>query len=58
MKRGIAKRNIGTAIRAPYEAALRNGTDADAAVYAATIAEIDSLGLSGSAKRLGPEVWS
>ena len=56
MKRGIAKINIGTATRAPYEAAIKDGTDADAAVYAATIAEIDSLGLRGSAKRLGQGV--
>lgn len=53
MKRGIGKINIGTAIRAPYEATIGKGAGtADEAVYAATIAEIDSLGLRDSARRL------
>jgi fructose/tagatose bisphosphate aldolase len=51
--RGIAKINIGTGIRAPYEAALARGPAAarDAA-YRATLAEIETLGLGGGATRL------
>jgi len=53
MKRGIGKINIGTAIRAPYEATMGRGAEAaDEAVYAATLAEIASLGLEDSARRL------
>ncbi|HUX42594.1 MAG TPA: class II fructose-bisphosphate aldolase [Rectinemataceae bacterium] len=53
MKRGICKINIGTAIRAPYEATMgRGAAAADEAVYAATLAEIASLGLEDSAQRL------
>jgi ketose-bisphosphate aldolase len=54
IRRGIAKINIGTAIRAPYEA-LRERGEATArdAVYRATIEEIEKLELRGSAKRLG-----
>ncbi|MEI6875759.1 MAG: class II fructose-bisphosphate aldolase [Spirochaetota bacterium] len=53
IKRGLGKINIGTAIRAPYEATFRQGPEAaDAAVYKATVAEIDSLGLRGSAARI------
>jgi fructose/tagatose bisphosphate aldolase len=53
IRRGIGKINIGTATRAPYEAEIGRGAEAaDAAVYAATVAEIDSLGLRGSAGRI------
>ncbi|HUW40338.1 MAG TPA: class II fructose-bisphosphate aldolase [Rectinemataceae bacterium] len=51
--RGIAKINIGTGIRAPYEAALARGpAAAREAAYRATLAEIETLGLGGSAARL------
>ena len=53
IRRGIAKINIGTAIRLAYEEAIGRGAVAAAdAVYAATVAEIDSLGLRGSASKL------
>ena len=56
IKRGIAKINIGTAIRLAYEASIGRGAALAAdAVYAATVAEIDSLGLRGSAARLLPQ---
>jgi fructose/tagatose bisphosphate aldolase len=53
IKRGIAKINIGTAIRAAYESNIAKGATAAAdAVYIATVAEIDSLNLRGSAARI------
>lgn len=51
---GIAKINIGTAIRAPYEAEkAKNSKAAYDAVYNATIDEIQKLRLQGSASKLG-----
>ncbi len=53
IKRGIGKINIGTAIRLAYENNIAKGSAAAAdAVYAATVAEIDSLGLRGSAAKI------
>jgi len=53
IKRGIGKINIGTAIRLAYENNIAKGaTAAGDAVYAATVAEIDSLGLRGSAAKI------
>ncbi len=53
IKRGIAKINIGAAIRLAYESNIAKGAAAAAdAVYAATVAEIDSLGLRGSAAKI------
>jgi len=53
IKRGIGKINIGTAIRLAYENNIAKGAAVAAdAVYAATVAEIDSLGLRGSAARI------
>ena len=53
VKRGIAKINIGTAIRAPYENYReRSPSLAAEAVYAATLQEIENLGVRGSAAKL------
>ena len=53
IKRGIAKINIGAAIRLAYECNIAKGAAAAAvAVYAAPVAEIDSLGLRGSAAKI------
>jgi fructose-bisphosphate aldolase, class II len=53
MRRGIAKINIGTAIRSPYEKSRAAGkTAAYDAVYAATLEEIDKMELRGSAAKL------
>jgi fructose-bisphosphate aldolase, class II len=53
VKRGIAKINIGTAIRAPFEANLERGlrTALDA-TYAATVQEIANLRIEDSAAKL------
>lgn len=56
IRRGIAKINIGTAIRLAYEGSTGRGSAAAAdAVYAAAVAEIEALGLRGSAAKLSPE---
>ncbi|MCE5255541.1 MAG: class II fructose-bisphosphate aldolase [Spirochaetaceae bacterium] len=53
VQRGIAKINIGTAIRAPYEATRQQGEKAACdAVYEATVREIRTLQIEGSAARL------
>jgi fructose-bisphosphate aldolase class II len=57
MKHGIAKINVATAIRQPYEAALPDGTAAaQQAVYDAMLAVInEDLEVQGSAALLTPE---
>ena len=53
VKRGIAKINIGTAIRAPYEAARKSSKAvAISAVYLAAQQVIQELEIAGSAKNL------
>lgn len=53
IRRGIAKINIGTAIRSPYETKRGQGSKAAyVAVYNATIEEIHKLQLQGSASKL------
>lgn len=53
IRNGIAKINIGTAIRKPYEEAIdRKSGDALDAVYRATVAELESLKLRGTAAKL------
>jgi fructose-bisphosphate aldolase, class II len=54
MRRGIAKINIGTAIRSPYEKTRAAGKAAAYdAVYKATVEEIEKMELRGSAAKLG-----
>jgi ketose-bisphosphate aldolase len=54
VQRGIAKINIGTAIRVPYEKMRASGEEvAMNAVYEATVHEIEALKMRGSAKKLG-----
>jgi ketose-bisphosphate aldolase len=56
IRRGIAKVNIGTAIRQPYEAALSQSLEkAQQAVYEETVRLLEQeLGVAGSARRLAP----
>jgi ketose-bisphosphate aldolase len=57
IRRGIAKINIGTAIRSPYEMTRDRGEAAARdAVYRATVEEINKLELRGSAAKLGVNV--
>jgi fructose-bisphosphate aldolase class II len=57
VRHGIAKINVATAIRQPYEAAIGDGIErARAAVYEATVSVIrDELDLCDSAETLKPE---
>ena len=56
VKEGIAKINVGTAIRQPYEVgAKQSAKAAEEATYRATVAVITSeLGIAGSAARINP----
>ncbi|HEY3378355.1 MAG TPA: class II fructose-bisphosphate aldolase [Armatimonadota bacterium] len=56
MQHGIAKINVATAIRQPYERAIANATDdAQQAVYLATRAILENeLGVAGNASLLNP----
>ena len=56
VKRGIAKINVGTAIRQPYEVASKESVAAgQKAVYEAMVRVLtEELELTGSAQRISP----